>query len=124
MDTICGFYSAKMWIKERSAKSTNNNPQFFLCYENGKVLLLNLLATLQELEVLLTSKKSSAIKFRNQICMYNSVLAFILLGAKVDESVTGGPGPYSFRIQGEFYHNWIPMSYRRTTTTVCIVVHS
>jgi len=36
--------------------------------------------------------------------MYNSVLAFTSLGAKVDESVTGGPGPYSFCIQGEFYH--------------------
>ncbi len=36
--------------------------------------------------------------------MYNSVLAFTLLRAKVDELVTGGPGPYSFRIQGELYH--------------------
>jgi hypothetical protein len=36
--------------------------------------------------------------------MYNSVLAFTLLGAKVDEWVTGGPGSYSFRIQGELYH--------------------
>ncbi len=36
--------------------------------------------------------------------MYNSVLAFISLGAKVDESVTGGPRPDSFRIQGELYH--------------------
>jgi len=36
--------------------------------------------------------------------MYNSVLAFISLGAKVDESVIGGPGPYSFRIQDELYH--------------------
>ncbi|KAH9544880.1 hypothetical protein CY35_12G019100 [Sphagnum magellanicum] len=36
--------------------------------------------------------------------MYNSVLAFTLLNAKVDDSVTGGPGPYSFRIQGELYH--------------------
>jgi hypothetical protein len=26
------------------------------------------------------------------------------LGAKVDESVTGAPGPYSFHIQGELYH--------------------
>ncbi|CAM6007599.1 unnamed protein product [Sphagnum balticum] len=26
MDIICGFCSAKMWIKERLAKSTNNNP--------------------------------------------------------------------------------------------------
>jgi hypothetical protein len=36
--------------------------------------------------------------------MYNSVLAFISFGAKVDESVTRGTGLYSFHIQGEFYH--------------------
>ncbi len=36
--------------------------------------------------------------------MYNSVLAFTSLSAKVDESVTGGLGSYSFRIQGELYH--------------------
>jgi hypothetical protein len=36
--------------------------------------------------------------------MYNSVLAFTSLGAKVDESVTRGIGPYSFHIQGELYH--------------------
>jgi hypothetical protein len=66
--------------------------------------LSNLPATPQELEVLLTSKESSAVKFRDQIRMYNSVLAFTSLGAKVDESITGGPGPYSFRIQGELYH--------------------
>ncbi len=64
MDTICGFCNAKMWIKERSAKS-NNHPQFSLCCENGKVLLPNLPATPQELEVLLTSKESSAIKFQD-----------------------------------------------------------
>ncbi len=104
MDTICGFYNAKMWIKERLAKSTNNNPQFSLCCKNGKVMLLNLPVTPQELEVLLTTKESNAVKFRNQIRMYNSVLAFTLFGAKVDESVTGGLGPYSFRIQSELYH--------------------
>jgi hypothetical protein len=52
-----------MWIKERSAKSKKNHPQFSLCYENGKVLLLNLPATPQELEVLLTNKESNAVKF-------------------------------------------------------------
>ncbi len=36
--------------------------------------------------------------------MYNLVLAFISLGAKVDELITKGTGWYSFRIQGEFYH--------------------
>jgi hypothetical protein len=104
MDIICGLYNAKMWIKEQSAESTNNNPQFSLCCKNGKVLLLNLPATPQDLEVLLTSKESSAIRFQNQIRTYNSVLAFTSLGAKVDESVTGSPRPYSFRIQGELYH--------------------
>jgi hypothetical protein len=64
MDTICGFCNAKMWIKERSTKS-NNHPQFSLCYENGKVLLSNLPATPQELEVLFTNKESSAVKFRD-----------------------------------------------------------
>jgi hypothetical protein len=54
-----------MWIKERLAKSSNNNPQFSLCCENGKVLLPSLPATLQELEVLLTSKEISVVKFRD-----------------------------------------------------------
>jgi len=63
MDTICGFCNAKMWIKERFAKSRNNTPQFPLCCKNGKVLLPNLPTTSQELEVFLTSKESSAVKF-------------------------------------------------------------
>ncbi len=104
MDTIYGFCNAKMWIKERLAKSNKNNPQFFMCCENGKVRLPILLVTPQELEVFLTSKNKSAIKFRYQIFMYNLVLAFTSLSAKVDESVTKGTGLHSFRIQGEFYH--------------------
>jgi hypothetical protein len=65
MDIICGFCNAKMWIKERLAKSNYNNPQFSLCCENDKVLLPSLLPTPQELEVLLTSKESNAVKFRD-----------------------------------------------------------
>jgi hypothetical protein len=56
MDTICGFYNTKMWIKKRLAKLSNNNPQFFICCENGKVLLPSFLETPQKLEVLLTNK--------------------------------------------------------------------
>jgi hypothetical protein len=52
-----------MWIKERLAKLSNNNPQFSLCCENGKVLLPSLPTTPQELEVFLTSKEKSAVKF-------------------------------------------------------------
>jgi hypothetical protein len=98
MDIIYGFYNVKMWIKERLAKLSNNNPQFFLFCENGKVLLPSLLATPQELEVLLTNKERSVVKFRDEIHMYNSVLAFTLFSAKVDESVTRSTRSYSFRI--------------------------
>jgi hypothetical protein len=65
--------------------------------------LLSLLTTPQELEVLLTNKERSAVKFRDEIHMYNLVLPFTLLDAKVDESLIRGTRPYSFRIQGEFY---------------------
>ncbi len=64
----------------------------------------NLPVTPQELEVLLTSKESNAVKFRDQIGMYNSMLAIFSLSAKVDESVTRGARLYSFRIQSELYH--------------------
>jgi hypothetical protein len=73
--------------------------------------LPSLLATPQELEVFLTSKERSAVKFRNKIRMYNLVLAFISLGAKVDESVTRGTGSYSFRIQGELYHKIVSLCH-------------
>jgi hypothetical protein len=97
MDIICGFYNAKMWIKERLAK-LNNNLQFFLCCKSGKILLSSIPTTPQEVEVFLTNKERSVVKFQDQIRMYNLMLAFISLGAKVDESVTRGTGPYSFRI--------------------------
>ncbi len=67
-------------------------------------MLLSLPTTPQELEVILTNKERSAVKFQDQIRMCNLVLAFTSLSAKVDESVTRGTGPYSFRIQGELYH--------------------
>jgi hypothetical protein len=93
-----------MWIKEQLEKLSNNNPQNFLCCENGKVLLSSFPTTLQELKILLTNKERNAVKFQNQICIYNSMLAFILFDAKVDESIIRGTGPYSFRVQGELYH--------------------
>jgi hypothetical protein len=97
-----------MWILQRKnvdqrtiGKVEEQQPTIFFVLREWKVLLPNLLATPQELKVLLTSKESNAVKFRDQIRMYNSVLAFTSFGAKVDESVMGGPGPYSFHIQGE-----------------------
>jgi hypothetical protein len=102
-----------MWIKEQLTKLSNNNPQSSLCCENGKVLLPSLLATPQELEILLTNKERSVVKFRDQIHMYNSVLALTSLGAKVYESVTRSTILYSFRIQGELYHKIKSLCYAK-----------
>ncbi len=47
---------------------------------------------------LLISKERSVVKSQDPIYMYNSMLAFISLGAKVNELVTRGTGPYSFHV--------------------------
>jgi hypothetical protein len=39
--------------------------KYFFCCENGKVLLLSLPATPQELEVLLTNKERNVVKFQD-----------------------------------------------------------
>lgn len=36
--------------------------------------------------------------------MYNSMLSFTSMGARIDRSVTHGRGPYTFRISGEICH--------------------
>jgi hypothetical protein len=51
-----------MWIKKGIAKYSDT-PQFFMCCENDKVLLPNLLATSQKMEVLLTSKERIVVEF-------------------------------------------------------------
>jgi hypothetical protein len=42
--------------------------------------------------------------FRNSIRNYNNALAFSSLGVKIDQSVAGQLGIYTFKIQGELVH--------------------
>ena len=42
--------------------------------------------------------------FWNQICQYNSALAFTSLDVDVNHSVIQGSGPLSFCIHGALYH--------------------
>ncbi len=99
MDIICGLCSAKMWIKKRSAKSRKNHPQFSLCCENGKVLLSNLRATPQELEVLLTNKESNAVKFRDA--------RWVPDGLSIARLQPVGPY-YPFGVKGSYF---LPLQY-------------
>ena len=37
-------------------------------------------------------------EFQQNICVYNSALAFTYIGAKIDDHITGTRGPYTFHI--------------------------
>ena len=43
-------------------------------------------------------------EFQQNICVYNSALAFTYIGAKIDDHITGTRSPYTFHIHGEMYH--------------------
>jgi hypothetical protein len=85
-------------------KVEQQQPKVFFVLREWQNSIAESSCNITRLEVLLTNKEKNVVKFRDQIRMYNSVLAFTSLGAKVDESVTKGTRLYSFRIQGEFYH--------------------
>ncbi|CAJ0826826.1 13278_t:CDS:2 [Entrophospora sp. SA101] len=57
------------------------------------------------LNTLLTRTDPSARLFRKNIRLYNSALTFTSMGAKVDHSITGTSGIYSFRVHGEMYYS-------------------
>ena len=42
--------------------------------------------------------------FKKNICQYNAAFAFASLGVKIDHAITNAPGPYCFRINGDFHH--------------------
>uniref|UniRef100_A0A1J3D0V0 Helitron helicase-like domain-containing protein n=1 Tax=Noccaea caerulescens TaxID=107243 RepID=A0A1J3D0V0_NOCCA len=72
---------------------------FSICCQKGRVSLPAIREPPQLLKALLDSPH-----FRENIRVYSSLLAFTSIGAEVDQSVTSGYGPYTYRIQGQIYH--------------------
>lgn len=94
-----------MWYEERTTKAYKPlNPTFSLCCQSGKVLLSKFNEAPTLLNKLLDYSDSSATKFRDQIRIYNSMFCFTSFGAKIDNSINKGRGPYTFRINGQNYH--------------------
>ncbi|CAJ0884324.1 12732_t:CDS:2 [Entrophospora sp. SA101] len=88
---------------ERTGTSTRS-PVFTTCCAKGKVFLPPIEELPYPLNILLTRTDPSARSFRKNIRSYNSALAFTSMGAKVDHSITGTSGIYSFRVHGKIYH--------------------
>ncbi|CAG8582983.1 4231_t:CDS:2, partial [Acaulospora morrowiae] len=88
MNISCTYCLALHWIKEKLSSSTIWTPQFSTCCASGKVNLPLLQTPPPPLIDLLTGDTSEARSFRKDIRRYNSALAFVSLGAKIDENVT------------------------------------
>jgi len=74
--TTCNYYQTKLFHKMT----------FILCCGNDRVVVPNVLVP-PTLLSLITSQNSEARNFRHNICSYNHVFAFTLMGVLLDESL-------------------------------------
>ena len=85
--------------------SSNACLLFSMCYSNGDIWLLAIAPPPAQLSYFFTELTSEAQHFHENICQYNTALAFTSLGVKVDDTVnTGGGDPPTFCIHGELHH--------------------
>ena len=75
-----------------------------MCCLSGQINLPPLPLAPRELRWLFDGTDPHSLEFKTNICQYNAAFAFTSLGVKIDQSVTRGSGPYSFRISGELHH--------------------
>ncbi|KAI0769480.1 hypothetical protein BC629DRAFT_1642421, partial [Irpex lacteus] len=104
MDVPCPSCQALHWLDERLASSSAASPKFGFCCYQGRVHLPPLEPPPYSLQRLYDARTPQAKEFRQNIRQYNAALAFTSLGAKIDDSVLHGSGPYVFRIHGELCH--------------------
>ncbi|RIA04389.1 hypothetical protein BRARA_K01375, partial [Brassica rapa] len=96
----CPSCGALLWNAEATGVQTSRDAkQFSLCCQRGRVRLPPVREPPSPLLELLESPK-----FRPHIRVANSLLAFTSMGAQVDHSVTGTPGPFTFRVHGQIIH--------------------
>ncbi|KAJ6631877.1 hypothetical protein B0H10DRAFT_1635821, partial [Mycena sp. CBHHK59/15] len=101
MDIKCSHCGALHWMAEKTANSSQVNPQFGMCCNHGKVVLAALKDLPPDLETLFVDDTAQAKEFRKNMAQYNTALSFTSLG---DHSINNGGGPPIFRIHGELCH--------------------
>ena len=95
-----------LWHSESMIGSTHpGDGSYSLCCGRGKVMLTNEIVNPPPLLLgLITGNDPKSKSFIDNIRRYNSMFAFTSIGAKQDNTVNQGYGPYCYRIQGENYH--------------------
>ena len=104
MNIECPQCHALHFISEKLSSSTRNQLKFGMCCLTGQINLPPFPPAPRELADLFDGTNPHSLEFKTNICQYNAAFAFTSLGVKVDQSVTRGSGPYSFRISGELHH--------------------
>ncbi|XP_028944574.2 uncharacterized protein [Malus domestica] len=103
----CQYCGALFWSTERLKTNVSSirRPQFTACCMSQKVKFPPVKPTPAYLEHLLNSTNSQeSSHFKTNVRLYNSMMAFTSMGAKVDASINKGQGPYVFKINGQVHH--------------------
>nr|GEW84695.1 helitron helicase-like domain-containing protein [Tanacetum cinerariifolium] len=99
-DQQCRHCGCLFWYNERIR---NNNcgrrVEYHLCCEGGKIYM----RPTPDLPVFIQQFLTNS-HFMEHIRAYNQMFAMTSFGAKVDDTVNNGKGPYVFKVSGQIYH--------------------
>ncbi|KAK0589045.1 hypothetical protein LWI29_008903 [Acer saccharum] len=103
---VCQQCGAIVWYEERNDKfKQTSNPKYSLCCKDGKIQLPVLKDAPPFLKSILRYNGGNrSTKFKENIRGYNLIFSFTSTGAKVDNTINVGGGPYVYRISGQNHH--------------------
>ncbi|XP_076935450.1 uncharacterized protein LOC143602118 [Bidens hawaiensis] len=101
-DNVCEFCDAFFWFDECAiATSTRHRLKYTQCCRGGRVALPYPRRPYTSIIHLFQQDD-----FMSKIRAYNSVFSMTSFGAKIDDTVNQGSGPYIFKISGQVHH-WL-----------------
>ncbi|KAL3642121.1 hypothetical protein CASFOL_012936 [Castilleja foliolosa] len=99
---ICEHCSALFWFAERIVhRSSYDHPRYTNCCKNGAVRL-----PLPISPPLVIRDLFDDPNFMDNVRAYNNMFSMTSFGARIDEAVNDGRGPYVFKVSGQVSH-WI-----------------
>ncbi|GJZ76324.1 DNA helicase, partial [Tanacetum coccineum] len=98
----CRYCGASFWYGERlKGRSHGQRVEYHMCCSEGRIYMQQPLEPPEYIKQLFQNKH-----FMENIRAYNQMFAMTSFGAKIDESINAGRGPYVFKVSGQVYH-WI-----------------
>ena len=104
IDVAYNFYTALYWINKRVSILYPSDLQFKACYKHGDINLPLFQPPLEYLRDFLESYSTSARQFREQLRLYNTVLAFTSVNCTVTNHSIAYSGLNCFQIHGKLYY--------------------